>query len=111
MESARFPGHWTTGGRSTNETYPAFQVEDFRRRLSELLDGKDVRRLSDDELPKFLGLVQQAFDLLLCYYERRGLLELDDGAPIVSFAVPAGIELVDTVLTRGPERPGPASAH
>lgn len=77
--------------------------EEFLHRVGQILDGKKIEDLSNDELDMFSGVAQYASDIMLNERERRGLITFVSGYPVIEFAVPEGVPNVETILTRDGE--------
>jgi hypothetical protein len=72
----------------------------FFERVEAAFGGKPLAELSDDELILAVSASQYATDMALVEAERRGLAHERYGAPYIPFALPEGVDIIETILTR-----------
>ena len=76
----------------------------FFTRVEAIFDSVPLNELSDEALVSSLSAASYAADLALLEVERRGLIEFYDGVPSIPYALPEGVDYIDTILTRPTNR-------
>ena len=85
----------------TNEMMERDIADDFRKRVMSITgDDSELLKASDQELISRLTIAQYAADVLINAAEKRGLIETHEGGPVIPYELPAGIEVIETILTR-----------
>jgi hypothetical protein len=72
----------------------------FFPRVEAIFGGVPLSELSEDDLILSLSVAQYAADMALLEAERRGLIGTIDGAPCIPYALPEGVDFIETILTR-----------